>query len=119
MDRIVIDVGNPFLFRVSKQGKSVWSGDYNDFVMHEQLGTIAPYVTGVVNVAAKSNTHISLGRVYSAPALIMLKPSGGVVPYITQFEAKMQADMASVRIYNYTNTTRDVRYYLYWNSIGG
>lgn len=110
--------GQPFKFRVSKPGKSVDSTDKFDFILHEDIGVVAPYVSGSASVPAYSNVLIDFGRVYPDPALIMLKPSGGLVAIITQFEAKIQQDMSSMRIYNKTGTARSVTYYVYWNSIG-
>ena len=112
-------VAGRFKFRVSKPGKSVDSTDLFDFIMHEDIGTLAPYVTGSVQVPAHSNVLIPFNRTYDEPALIMLKPSGGLVAFISQFEARIQANMASMRIYNKTGTSRYVTYYVYWNSIGG
>ena len=108
----------PFIFRISKKGKDISSTEPLDFIMHENLGTVAPYITGSAQVAAYSNKWIPFGRVYAQPALIMLKPSDGVVAFYTQFEARIQSDMASMRIYNHTGSSRYVTYYVYWNSIG-
>ena len=115
---VLIKKGPDFKFRVSKSGKSVDSADLNDFIIHEKLGTAAPYITGSVQVPANSNVYIPFGRTYAQPALILLKPQN-VVAYQTQFEARIQGDMASMRIYNHTGTSRYVTYYVYWNSIGG
>lgn len=115
---VLIKKGPDFKFRVSKPGKSVDSSDLNDFIIHEKLGTAAPYITGSAQVPAYSNVYIPFGRTYAQPALILLKPQN-VVAYHTQFEARIQGDMASMRIYNHTGTSRYVTYYVYWNSIGG
>lgn len=106
-------------FRIAKPGKDVDSTNLYDFVLHEQVGTLAPYITGSAQVPAHSNVLIPFGRTYAQPALIMLKSSGGIVAYQTQFEARIQSDMSSMRIYNKTGTSRYVTYYVYWNSIGG
>lgn len=110
--------GQPFKFRVSKPGKSVDSTNKFDFILHEDIGVVAPYVSGSASVPAKSNVLIDFGRTYPDPALIMLKPSGGLVAIISQFEAKIQKNMSSMRLYNHTNTARQITYYVYWNSIG-
>ncbi|WP_075655076.1 hypothetical protein [Pseudochrobactrum sp. B5] len=117
--RVLFQRGANFKFRISKPGKDVDSTDLFDFVLHEGIGTVAPNVTGSVQVPANSNVLIPFGRTYQQPALIMLKPSDGVVAFLSQFEARIQSDMASMRIYNKTGTTRYVTYYVYWNSIGG
>ena len=115
---VLIQKGPDFKFRVAKPGKSVDSTDLNDFIIHEKLGTAAPYITGSAQVPAWSNVLIPFGRTYAQPALILLKP-GNVVAYQTQFEARIQSNMSSMRIYNHTGTSRYVTYYVYWNSIGG
>lgn len=112
------DADTSFKFRVSKPGKDVDSTNLYDFILHENLGVVAPYVTGSAQVLAWSNVLIPFDRTYSEPALIMLKPQG-VVAYQTQFEARIQSNMSSMRIYNHTGTSRFVTYYVYWNSIGG
>lgn len=104
---------------MSKPDKDVDSTDLFDFILHERIGTVAPYITGSAQVPARSNVLIPFGRTYSQPALIMLKPSNGIVAYQTQFEARIQSNMSSMRIYNKTGTSRYVTYYVYWNSIGG
>lgn len=119
--RVLFQRGNsetPFKFRVSKPGKDVDSTDLFDFILHEGVGVVAPYVSGSAQVPAWSNVLIPFGRTYAEPALIMLKPQG-VVAYQTQFEACIQSNMSSMRIYNKTGTSRFVTYYVYWNSIGG
>lgn len=120
--RVLFQRGNtetPFKFRVSKPGKDVDSTDLYDFILHENVGVVAPYVTGSAQVPAGSNVLIPFGRTYAAPALIMLKPSGGMVAFYTQFEARIQSNMSSMRIYNHTSASNFVTYYVYWNSIGG
>lgn len=120
--RVLFERGNessPFKFRVSKPDKDVDSTDLFDFILHEGIGVVAPYVTGSAQVPARSNVLIPFDRTYSQPALIMLKPSNGVVGYQTQFEARIQSNMSSMRIYNHTGASRFVTYYVYWNSIGG
>lgn len=119
--RVLFQRGNaetPFKFRISKPGKDVESTDLYDFVLHEGIGTVAPYITGSAQVPANGNVLIPFGRTYAQPALIMLKPSNGIVAYQTQFEARIQSNMSSMRIYNKTGTSRYVTYYVYWNSIG-
>ncbi|MGU3574542.1 hypothetical protein ACLBWZ_03370 [Brucellaceae bacterium C25G] len=110
--------GLSFKFRVSKPGKSVDSNDKSDFILHEDIGVVAPYVAGSVAVPARSNVLINFDRVYPEPALIMIKPSDGLVAILSQFEAKIQSNMSSMRLYNYTATARQITYYVYWNSIG-
>lgn len=119
--RVLLQRGNaqtPFKFRVSKSGKDVDSTDLYDFILHEGIGVVAPYVTGSAQVPAWGSVLIPFDRTYSQPALIMMKPSNGVVGYQLQFEARIQSDMSSMRIYNKTGTSRYVTYYVYWNSIG-
>lgn len=110
--------GQPFRFRVSKPGKDVSSSNLLDFILHEGIPVIAPYVSGSTSVGANSNVLINFGRVYPNPAIIMLKPSGGMVAILSQFEARIQSNMSSMRIYNKTGTARNITYYVYWNSIG-
>lgn len=119
--RVLFERGDgvsPFKFRVSKLGKDVNSTDLYDFVLHEGVGVVAPYVTGTITVGANSNALINFGRTYTQPALILLKPANGIVAYQTQFEARIQSNMSSMRIYNKTGSSRSVTYYVYWNSIG-
>jgi len=110
---------NPFRFRISKPGKSVDSTDLNDFIIHESLGVIAPYITGTVTVSANSNVLVSFGRTYSRPALTMLKASNGYVQDRLQYYCEIQSDLASMRIYNKTSMSLTITYYVYWNSLGG
>lgn len=116
--RVLLQKGANFKYRISKPTKDVGSTNLYDFVLHEGVGTIAPYVAGSAQVPANGNVLISFGRTYTQPALIMLKPAGGVVAYQTQFEARIQSNMSSMRIYNKTGTARAVTYYVYWHSIG-
>ncbi|MBK3745658.1 hypothetical protein G3A39_41605 [Paraburkholderia aspalathi] len=115
--RVFIEKGPAFKFRVSRPGKDTSSTNLDDFIIHEALGVAAPYETDEIAVPANSNVLINFGRTYANPALIMLKPVG-VVAYLTQFEARIQSNMSSMRIYNHTGTARSVTYYVYWNSIG-
>lgn len=120
--RVLLQRGNgvkPFKFRISKPTKDVDSTDYNDFILHEGIGTVAPYITGSAQVPAYSNVLIPFGRTYVKPAMILIKPLDGTVAHHTQFEARIQSNMSSMRIYNKTGTSRYVTYYVYWNSIGG
>ena len=121
VDRVLLQSGSggqPFRFRFTKPGKDINSTNPLDFVLHEGLGTVAPYIYGTITVGANSNSLVNFGRVYAEPALIMLKPSGGLVAFMSQFEAKIQGDMSSMRIYNHTQSANSVTYYVYWNSIG-
>lgn len=112
------DATTPFKFRISKPGKDVDSNQLLDFVLHEGVGVVAPYVSGSAQVPSGGNVLINFGRTYAEPAMIMLKPANGRVAFYTQFEAKIQQNMSSMRIYNYTSQTTAVTYYVYWNSIG-
>lgn len=110
---------NPFRFRVSKPGKSVDSANLDDFIIHESQGVVAPYIKGTVTVANNANVLVPFGRVYTRPALVMLKMASGVVANKWQVYGEIQTDLASMRIYNRSGASQDVTYYVYWNSIGG
>lgn len=109
----------PFRFRISKQGKSVDSANLDDFIIHEDQGVVAPYIMGSVTIANSNNALVSFGRVYSRPALVMLKAASGIVANKYQLYSLIQADLASMRIYNRSGASQIVTYYVYWNSIGG
>lgn len=110
---------NPFRFRISKPGKSVDSADLNDFIMHESLGVVAPYITGTVTVASNSNVLVNFGRTYSRPALVMLKASNGYVQDRFQYYCEIQSNLSSMRIYNLMSISLTITYFVYWNSLGG